>query len=332
MLRLFRNPVKPSSSIKLDMLEDYDTTCSETIESVSAYSYTTTPTDNKTCSEQSIEISETPILTRVSSASESSTSTTISQSTSTMSCMSFHSVLSTPSARDSCASSCEEDNDEEDDNATYEQDHDEDVSQATDYEDRDDSTLVVQDQSSLTQAKLSFMLDDVRLLARLGHNAACKNIYKLEKGVSTSDIHVLPTDMDERGRGKSKSKQLEESVQIAITEDLRVVYSASVQDAKFILATVIVLLTDGSLSHTFWDTEGVAGLAEIGLVWRLFEADTLKVYGGGLVVQKKDVGYGIWDVFANKGQLCLLKTLVPRVADGIMSRIGDSNSDLLVEI
>jgi hypothetical protein len=195
-----------------------------------------------------------------------------------------------------------------------------------------DSTLVVQDQSSSEMGKLSFMLDDVRRLARVGDNAICKTIYKLAKGVSKSDIHVLTTDMDERARGKSKSRKLEESVQTAITEDLRMVYSASAQDAKFILATVIVLFTDGSLSRTLWDSEGVAGLAEIGLVWRLFEADNLKVYGGGLVVKKKDVGYGIWDVFANKGQACLLESLVPRVANGIMSRIGDSNSDLLVEI
>lgn len=237
--------------------------------------------------------------------------------------MSFLSVLSTPNDCDSCASSsCDQDNEEE-----------EDASQAPDYDDRDDNTLVAQDQSSSEMAKLSFMLDDVRYLARVGDNATCKNIYKLAKGVRTSDIHVSTTDMDERARGKSKSRQLqEESVQTAITEDLRMIYSASAQDAKFILATVIVLLTDGSLSHTFWDTENVAGLAEIGLVWRLFEADNLKVYGGGLIVQRKDFGCSIWDVFANKGQDCLLETLVPRVANGIMSRIGDSNSDLLVEI
>lgn len=323
MLRLFRNPAKPSSSITLGVLEDYKTRSSE------IHSTHSIPIDNKTCSEQTIEISKLPTMTRVSSASESSTSSTSNHITS----MPFHSVLSTPSDCDSCTSFCEEDNEEEDDNATYEEDQDEDASQATDYYDRDDSTLLVQDQSSSEMAKLSFMLDDVRYLARLGNNAACKNIYKLAKGVSKNDIHVLTTDIDDRARGKSKSRQLEESsIQTAITEDLRMVYSASAQDAKYILATVIVLLTDGSLSQTFWDPESVAGLAEIGLVWRLFEADNLKVYGGGLVVQRKDSGYGIWDVFANKGQACLLETLVPRVANGIMSRIGDSNSDLLVEI
>jgi hypothetical protein len=224
--------------------------------------------------------------------------------------MSPHSIF-LPSACDSCvSSSCSSSSWEEDDgwdrvacgkdnkedyNATYRYVEEEDASQAgaTEYYDRDDSTLIVQDQSSRKMAKLSFMLDDVLYLARVGDNAACKNIYKLPKGISKSDIHVLKVDIDERARGKSL--HLVEGVQTAITEDLRLVYSAaSHQDAKFTLATVIVLLTDGSLAHTFWDTEGVAGLAEIGVVWRLFETDTLKVYGGGLVVQKKMSGMVSW--------------------------------------
>ena len=77
---------------------------------------------------------------------------------------------------------------------------------------------------------------------------------------------------------------------------------------------------------------GLLGCLRLGFVWRLFEADDLRVYEGGLVVQSEDVGFTFLDLFRNQGRSCLLDKLVPKVATDIMSRIGDSNEQLLVEI
>jgi hypothetical protein len=184
--------------------------------------------------------------------------------------------------------------------------------------------------SDSNMAKLSFMLDEVRHLARLGKNATLKSKCRLPSNVLKSDIHVI-VDIDERARNPNQ-RELEENILEAIKDDLATVYSASNDSAKLVLCIVIVLLTDGSLSRIFWDSYGVAGLAEIGLVWRLFEADDLKVYEGGLVVQLQDFGYSVLDFFRFQGRACLLDKLVPRVANDVMSRIGGANEELLVEI
>jgi hypothetical protein len=179
-------------------------------------------------------------------------------------------------------------------------------------------------------AKLSFMLDEVRHLARLGHNATLKSKCRLPKNVLKSDIHV-DVDIDERARNPGQ-RRLEDNILEDIQDDLATVYSASKDSAKLVLCIVIVVLTDGSLSRILYDSYGVAGLAEIGLVWRLFEADDLKVYEGGLVVQRQDFGYSVLDLLRFRGRSCLLDKLVPRVANDVMSRIGGANEELLVEI
>jgi hypothetical protein len=182
----------------------------------------------------------------------------------------------------------------------------------------------------MAAAKLSFMFDQDRQLARLGHNATLRSKCRLPGNVLKSDIHVH-VDIDERARNPGQ-RRLEENILEEIQDDLATVYSASKDSAKFVLCIVIVVLTDGSLSRLLWDSYGVAGLAEIGLVWRLFEADNLKVYEGGLVVQRQDFGYSVLDFFRFQGRACLLDKLVPRVANDVMSRIGGANEALLVEI
>jgi hypothetical protein len=188
--------------------------------------------------------------------------------------------------------------------------------------------------ASETMAKLSLLLDDDRDLARMGRNARLKTKCSLPRDVLKSDIHVH-VDIDERARQKNPTpgqRRLEEASVHAIRDDLQSVYSATETSAKLILCIVIVVMSDGSLSRALWDSDGIAGFAEIGLVWRLFEADDLRVFEGGLAVQREDVGYTFLDLFRNKGRVCLLNKLVPRVANDIMSRIGGSNEDLLVEI
>jgi hypothetical protein len=188
--------------------------------------------------------------------------------------------------------------------------------------------------TSGSMASLSLMVDEVRDLARMGHNASLKNKCRLPRDILKSDIHVQ-VDIDERARAKKATigqRRTEESIKDAIRDDLQTVYSASAESAKLVLCIVIVLMADGSLVRALWDYDGVAGLAEVGLVWRLFEADDLRVYEGGLVVQSEDVGSSLYDFFRNKGRRCLLDKLVPRAANEIMSQIGDSNEELLVEI
>ena len=190
--------------------------------------------------------------------------------------------------------------------------------------------------ASKTMAKLSLMLDELRVLARMGHNAQLKKKCSLPKNIAKSDIHVH-VDFDERARGKTLTstggqRRLEESVKEAIRDDLQSVYSATEASAKLILCIVIVVMNDGSLSRALLDSEHVAGFAEIGLVWRLFGADDLKVYEGGLLVQTEDFEYSFLDLFQSTGRECLMEKLVPRVANNIATRLGESNEELFVEI
>lgn len=180
--------------------------------------------------------------------------------------------------------------------------------------------------------KLSLHLDDVRELIRLGRNATVKKKYRLPSSISKDDIYVQ-VDFDESVRS-NHNREMEQIVQDAIRDDLKAVYCADAESAKLCLCIVIVAMSDGSLWRSLLEWDGVIGLAEIGLVWRLFEADNLTVYGGGLVVQSEQVGTNIMDFISmtNDGKECLLNRLVPRIANDVVSRIADSNEDLLVEI
>jgi hypothetical protein len=187
-----------------------------------------------------------------------------------------------------------------------------------------------------TVNKLSFMLDEVHELARMGRNATLRTDNVLPRNTIKGDIFVH-VDIDDRVRAKANSAQhkMEDVIVAAIRDDLKTVYSATSQDeAELVLCIVVVVLTDGSMTRSYWHDSkyGIAGLAEIGLVWQLFEADTLKVFGGGLITQREDYGFGLLDFFQNRGEQCLVDKLAPRVANAVMSRIGGSNQELLVEI
>lgn len=186
--------------------------------------------------------------------------------------------------------------------------------------------------SSETVTKLSLRLDDVRRLARLGRNATLRNKRRLPVSINKADIHVQ-VDIDERALCDS-TRELGDIVRHAIQDDLATVYSADAESAKLTLCIVIVVMADGSFYRSLTDQDAVMGLAEIGLVWRLFEADDLTVYDGGLVVQTEEVANSLLDIIflLTRGRGCLLNRLVPRVANGIMSRIADANDELLVEI
>lgn len=180
--------------------------------------------------------------------------------------------------------------------------------------------------------KLSLYLDDVRELVRMGRNATVKKKCRLPASISKDDIYVQ-VDFDESARS-SQNREMEQIVQDAIRDDLKAVYPADAESAKLFLCIVIVVMSDGSLWRSLLDWDGVIGQAEIGLVWRLFEADNLTVYGGGLIVQTEQVATNILDFVSmtNDGKKCLLDRLAPRVANDVVSRIADSNEDLLVEI
>lgn len=180
--------------------------------------------------------------------------------------------------------------------------------------------------------KLSLHLDDVRDMVRRGRNATVKKKCRLPSSISKDDIYVQ-VDFDERARS-SQNREMEQIVQDAIRDDLKAVYCADADSAKLFLCIVIVVMSDGSLWRSLLDWDGVIGQAEIGLVWRLFEADNLTVYGGGLVVQTEQVATNMFDFVAmtNTGKECVLNRLAPRVANDVVSRIADSNEDLLVEI
>lgn len=209
------------------------------------------------------------------------------------------------------------------------------------YRDEQASSILSKPFTSLstTSTKFSLGLDDLRRYARLGRNATIKDKCRLPPNISKADIHVQ-VDIDERARSSSRilrtdNHNLEEVIQEAIRDDLSAVYSADAKSAKLFLCVVIVVMADGSFFRTLSDRDNVIGLAEIGLVWRLFDADDLSVFNGGLIVKTEEVATSLFDlmmILPTRGRDCLLNRLVPRVANDIMSRIADANDELLVEI
>ena len=187
------------------------------------------------------------------------------------------------------------------------------------------------EKSSLT--KLSLELDDVMRLVRLGRSAGIRNRCQLPPKTVESEIHVR-VDIDQ----KLDCGKFGEIISSAIQNDLSAIYTADSQSAKFVLCVVIVAMTDGSLFRSLSAKDGVMGLAELGVVWRLFEADDLTLYDGGLVVKSHDVVrwttkiIDLSDPLGIRGRQFLLNKLAPAVANDIMSRIEDTNDSLLCEI
>ena len=126
-------------------------------------------------------------------------------------------------------------------------------------------------------------------------------------------------------------RDFEESVRQGILDDLKSIYTATPETAKLVLCIVICVLSDGSKENTYW-SGGRVGLAELALNWRLFGADDLKVYEGGLTVQRKDFGFGPLELSEDEGEFYLVNHLAPRAANDIVRRIGGVNEDFMAEI
>lgn len=123
----------------------------------------------------------------------------------------------------------------------------------------------------------------------------------------------------------------EQAVQQAILDDLKSIYTATPDSAKLVLCIVICILSDGSMQHTY-QVGGRVGLAELALNWRLFGADDLKVYDGGLTVQRKDFGFGPLELTEAEGEFYMMRNMAPQAAYDIVRRLGGSNEDFLAEI
>jgi hypothetical protein len=132
-------------------------------------------------------------------------------------------------------------------------------------------------------------------------------------------------------KSSGKRHAFEQAVEQGILEDLKSIYTARPDTAKLVLCIVICILSDGSLQHTS-RVGGRVGLCELALNWRLFGADDLKVYEGGLTVQRKDFGFGPLELTEAEGEYYVLSHMAPRAADDIVRRIGGANQDFLAEI
>ena len=196
----------------------------------------------------------------------------------------------------------------------------------------------------------------------LSKNSIVDDVCGLPEGISKSDISVtidfddearssLASELEEEdldveivghakyhvGDDSSRKENLkarrnfEETVRRGILDDLKSVYTAKPDEAKFGLCVLISVLSDGTLGHTFW-SGGRVGLTEIILQFVMFDADDLQVYKRGRVVQKKDFGFGPLGLTENEGQHYLATTLVPRATNEIIRKIGKgSGEDLLAE-
>jgi hypothetical protein len=129
----------------------------------------------------------------------------------------------------------------------------------------------------------------------------------------------------------SKRRAFEQAVEQGILDDLKSIYTATPETAKLVLCIVICILSDGSVRHTS-RVGGRLGLCELALNWRLFGADDLKVYQGGLTVQRKDFGFGPLELTEAEGEYFMVSLMAPRAANDIVRRIGGTNQDFLAEI
>ena len=147
----------------------------------------------------------------------------------------------------------------------------------------------------------------------------------------TSSTHQEASKLSQDTNQSAKRRNFEEAVRQGIQDDLRSIYTATPETAKLVLCIVICVLSDGSMQHTFW-SGGRVGLAELALNWRLFGADDLKMYEGGLVVQRKDFGFGPLALSQAEGEYFMVTKMAPLAANDIVRRIGGASEDCMVEI
>ena len=187
-------------------------------------------------------------------------------------------------------------------------------------------------------------------LARMGQNVLVKNSnhVRLPYGLSKYEV-LVDVKLDKRVQSSS---YVGKKVQKALQEELRTSYCCLKDDNPcFVLKVEIVLVADGTLSQSMLDGDSVVGLTELGCIWSLRKSAATSArkpkaesfddkdqkgpkdhsyhfFEGGLVAEYEDVGYGFTDILFgnNKGEQCLLETLVPRLANAIVSKIGGSTS------
>lgn len=199
-----------------------------------------------------------------------------------------------------------------------------------------------------TVKALSFSLEGVSSMARLGKNKTLRKKCLLPSKVLKEDIHVHVI-LDE-GRRRSQetverllalgSKNPEETTPLsqrvlkAVRDDLEGVYTATAEEAKVMLCVVIVVASDGSMSRAITDKNSVMGLAEIGFAYRLFDADDLTLFDGGIVAKRHEISRKLKDYnwSENEGLDILMKKLIPQAGNDLVSRMGHVNNELLVEI
>jgi hypothetical protein len=195
------------------------------------------------------------------------------------------------------------------------------------------STGAMQSAPTSTATKLSLELDKVQTLIHRGRNFVLRRKSQLPPGVTTADIHVK-IDVDP----KLESGKFGETIRAIVQEDLESVYSADARSAKLSLCIVIVALSDGAFLRSLKTSDGVMGLAEMGVVWWLFDPDDLTVHNGGVVVKSQDVATmstGPLDFLVpvgRRGRTHLMDTMAPCVANDIMLRIAESRVALRCEV
>lgn len=219
---------------------------------------------------------------------------------------------------------------------------------------------------------LNFQWEDAKAIAKMGKNMNLEGTYQLPHGITKSDIMVIvdidddvrTTDddivwttnvgMKEQARhddqrtnnNNNSNRQIpngpsnnthsprrtfEDTVRQCIYDDLQSIYTATQSSAKAVLCIVICAISDGTLDHSI-RIGGKVGIAQIALNWRLFGADNLKVYEGGLTVQRTDFGFGSLELTESEGQYVVITSLAPRAADAVMRKIGTLSDDLLLEV
>ena len=168
-------------------------------------------------------------------------------------------------------------------------------------------------------------------LARMGQNIIVKsNHLHLPRELSKYEVFV-DVKIDSRARSSS---YLEDKIKSTLKEELQASYCCMKDDNPFLILKVdVVLLADGSLSQSMLDGNAVVGLVELGCIWQLRKAsdrESKDYFEAGLISEYEDVGYGITDMlFQSKGEQCLLENLAPRLAKGIVSKIGTSDAEIV---
>jgi hypothetical protein len=128
---------------------------------------------------------------------------------------------------------------------------------------------------------------------------------------------------------------LAQQVQQETQDILGRTYMAKKQTARFLLKVFVVNVSDGGCTGTMAAASSNSGKksttwlgeAVVGLTWRIFSNAPIAMepimVDGGLVVLKQSLEVlDFFDIVNNHGNKCVLETLAPDCAYGIISRLG----------